>query len=137
MTSPWFHLVKVGDRTFLDGVECPGQAADLLLEAKWEIGPGPPSQPWLRNPTWNRALSYEELELVAKTLPKLFPEEGDWTMKGGRSNSSDLFVELSDEVGRIIRDSAHALLAGNAQNVGRLIMAHLAHRHGLAPGGVK
>lgn len=57
----------------------------------------------------------------------------DWTEKDGRSNSSDLYVELSNEIGQIIRDSAHSLLAGQSNDVGRLILSRLAHTHGFAP----
>lgn len=46
----------------------------------------------------------------------------DWTSAAdGRSNSSPLFLHLCDEVEELIRSEA------------RLIMAQLAHIHGLAP----
>lgn len=57
----------------------------------------------------------------------------DWTVKDGRSNNSDTFVELAKFVGEIIRGSAHDLIAGRADRVGQLIMAQLAHVKGLAP----
>jgi hypothetical protein len=40
-----------------------------------------------------------------------------------------------DEVARLIRWSAHRLIAGDAEAVARLILAQLAHKHGLAPPG--
>lgn len=57
----------------------------------------------------------------------------NWTSKDGGTNSSDEYLRLSDEVARLIRSQAHALLRGDAASVGRLIMAQLAHVHGLAP----
>lgn len=59
----------------------------------------------------------------------------DWTVdpKTGRSNSSRLFHELEREVGRIIRNEAHALIRGDTEGVARFILAQLAHRHGLGP----
>lgn len=59
----------------------------------------------------------------------------DWTVdpETGRSNSSDEFEILSREVGRIIRSEASTLLAGRSDAVGRIVMAQLAHRFGLAP----
>jgi hypothetical protein len=58
----------------------------------------------------------------------------DWTKgRDGRSNTSPLFEALVKEVGRLIRDDAHALLAGRAEETARLIMAQLAHAHGLRP----
>jgi hypothetical protein len=57
----------------------------------------------------------------------------DWTAQDGRSNSSPEFNRLTEEVARLIRDSAHDLIAGRADRVAELIMAQLAHKHGLAP----
>lgn len=58
---------------------------------------------------------------------------GDWTEHGGRTNSSALFLALAAEVGRLIRDDAHTLMRGGYRNTGLLVMAQLAHVHGLAP----
>jgi hypothetical protein len=60
----------------------------------------------------------------------------DWTVdpETGRSNSSPLFQALTDEVARLIRGEAHALLAGRADIAAQLIMAQLAHVHHLVPG---
>ena len=57
----------------------------------------------------------------------------DWTLdpRTGRCNSSVEFMRLRNEVGRLIRDSAHDLIVGRAEDVGGLIMAQLAHVHGL------
>ena len=70
---------------------------------------------------------------IAAVMTKLTPE--DWTVdrKSGRSNSSARFLELSAEVGRLIRRDAFSLLQGRSEDTGRLIMAQLAHVHGLAP----
>lgn len=59
----------------------------------------------------------------------------DWTIdpETGRSNSSELFRELCGEVEGLIRQSAHGLIAGRADQVAGLIMAQLAHVHHLAP----
>jgi hypothetical protein len=51
----------------------------------------------------------------------------------GRSNSSAEFVFLVDEVARLILDDAWTLIRGGARNTAGLIVAQLAHKHGLAP----
>ncbi len=57
----------------------------------------------------------------------------DWTVdvETGRSNSSTAFRDLVVDIERIIRDSAHSLINGRADNVAGSILAHLIHRHGL------
>jgi hypothetical protein len=63
-----------------------------------------------------------------------FKATTNWTCDDeGRSNSSELFEELCTAVTSLIRESAHALIAGRADSVARLIMAQLAHVHGLVP----
>lgn len=59
----------------------------------------------------------------------------DWTVdpETGRSDSSPLYLSLVLEVERLIRGDAHTLIAGRAQNTARLIVSHLAHKHGLVP----
>lgn len=58
----------------------------------------------------------------------------DWTRgKDGRSNSSPLFNALIKEVARLIREDAHILIAGRAEDTAGLILAQLAHVHGLSP----
>lgn len=58
----------------------------------------------------------------------------DWTSdENGRSNSSETFCKLCDEIERLIRNDAHSIVSGNAGSTARLIMAQLAHVHGLAP----
>lgn len=63
----------------------------------------------------------------------------DWTVDPvtGRSNSSPEFMELTKEVGNLIRSEAHSIVRGRTDLVGRLIMAQLAHVHGLAPANVR
>lgn len=57
----------------------------------------------------------------------------DWTLEQNRTNSSKLFLDLCDEVERIIRGDAAQLINGNAGNTARLIVAQLAHKHKLIP----
>lgn len=57
----------------------------------------------------------------------------DWTMYRGKTNCSPQFVGLANEIARIIRDSAHDLIAGRTQSVASFILAQLAHRYGLVP----
>lgn len=59
----------------------------------------------------------------------------DWTAEDGRANSSPLFLALVRDVERMIRDGAHDLITGRAGTVARVIVANLAHRHGLTPTG--
>jgi len=61
--------------------------------------------------------------------------DSDWTVdpRTGRSNSSNQFVSVCDEVERLVRSEAHALMRGDAASVARLIVANLAHKHGLVP----
>lgn len=59
--------------------------------------------------------------------------QAEWTTKDGRSNSSDEFDALVVVVEDLIRGSAHSLIRGDAGSVARLIVATLAHGHGLAP----
>lgn len=62
------------------------------------------------------------------------PEAGvDWTARDGRANASEEFVALGRFVGEILRDQAVAMISGNTDQVGHLIMARLAHEKGLAP----
>lgn len=62
-------------------------------------------------------------------------KEVDWTADptSGASNSSQEFLQLEQEIGRLIRNSAHDIVCGKTDAVGRLILAQLAHVHGLAP----
>ena len=57
----------------------------------------------------------------------------DWTSHNGWTNASPKFQCLCDEVERLIRSDAHSIVNGHAEITARLIMAHLAHVHGLAP----
>lgn len=62
-------------------------------------------------------------------------EGGDWTVdpETGRSNSSAEYLRSVDEVARLIRGSGHSLINGHVRSVAALIVAQLAHVHGLAP----
>lgn len=57
----------------------------------------------------------------------------DWTVKDGRANSSDRFEELVRHVDEIILGAGHDLIHGRSDRVANLIMAQLAHVHGLVP----
>lgn len=58
----------------------------------------------------------------------------DWTaVPNGPSNSSPEFERLVHEVDLLIRQSGHTLIIGGSRSVAGLIMAQLAHVHGLAP----
>ena len=58
----------------------------------------------------------------------------NWTVDiAGRSNNSDKYLRLVDEVDSLIRESAHSLLNGQSHSVAALIVAQLAHKHKLAP----
>lgn len=57
----------------------------------------------------------------------------DWTAFNGRTNCSPLFEKLVEEVERLIRGDARTLMAGRADSTARLVLAQLAHVHGLAP----
>ncbi len=59
--------------------------------------------------------------------------DDDWTAKYGCSNCSDVFEELVAIVERLIRSDAHSLMQGRADSTARLIMAQLAHAHGMVP----
>lgn len=61
----------------------------------------------------------------------------DWTVdpKTGRSNSSPEFLRLCDAVERLIRGDAHKLISGRADATARLVVAQLAHEHGMVPNG--
>lgn len=59
----------------------------------------------------------------------------DWTLNPitHRSNSSELFLAVEREIGRILRGSAASLIAGRTDDVAGLILAQLAHRYGFSP----
>jgi hypothetical protein len=61
----------------------------------------------------------------------------DWTIdpETGRSNSSEQFRRLVDEVARLIAGDKHVLVELHAERTAGLIMSQLAHRQGLAPRG--
>jgi len=63
------------------------------------------------------------------------PIEVDWTVdpETGCSNTSPEFRQLVSEVARLIKAEARGLLSGQVESVAGLIMARLAHKHGLAP----
>lgn len=59
----------------------------------------------------------------------------DWTAdETGRSNSSEIYLHLVKEVEHLIRSDAHMLISGRADATAGLIVAQLAHVHGLVPG---
>lgn len=75
---------------------------------------------------------------VTDNIPKTpFPERTDWTInpETGRSNSSERFKELVQEVARLLGSGAigYALDRRWIESEAQLIMAQLAHLHHLAP----
>lgn len=85
---------------------------------------------------WARDILTDLAEHGYAVVSRVEPGLPDWTEgQDGRSNSSVPFITLRAEVGRIIRDSAADLIAGRSDVVAGLILAQLAHRHGLAPTG--
>lgn len=71
--------------------------------------------------------------LVRYYLSAVAHQKTDWTIADGRSNSSPLFVALCEEIEKTIRGGAYSLIAGDAGSVARVILAQLAHTHGLRP----
>ena len=70
----------------------------------------------------------------------ILPIEVDWTIdpKTNRSNSSPEFVQLVSEVTRLIKNDLLTINGSlkrgeNVEGTARLIIAQLAHVHGLAP----
>jgi hypothetical protein len=61
----------------------------------------------------------------------------DWTTADGITNSSAEFLKLKGEVHRLICNSAFDLINGRVEAVAGLILARLAHAHGLGPTGSK
>lgn len=57
----------------------------------------------------------------------------DWTEKDGVYNRSDLYVQIVKDVEMTIRESAHYLIAGQANGVARNIVSRLAYKFKLAP----
>lgn len=57
----------------------------------------------------------------------------DWTAIDGRTNSAPEYLALIDAVDTIIRGCSHALIGGRSRAVAGMIMAQLAHQHGLTP----
>jgi len=58
----------------------------------------------------------------------------DWTTsKTGHTNSSEKYNDIVDEVERLIYDSAHDIIHGNINQLSRLIVSQLAHKHNMVP----
>jgi hypothetical protein len=58
----------------------------------------------------------------------------DWTTgPAGASNTSEAFLTLCVEVERLIRGDAHQLIAGHVHRTAWLVVAQLAHEHGVGP----
>lgn len=73
--------------------------------------------------------------LALKRSAKKKKPERDWTVDpiSGCANSSRAYVELCGHIERLIRGDASNLIAGQAGRTAGLIMAQLAHVHGLRP----
>lgn len=73
---------------------------------------------------------------MTETLAEQAIPVPDWTVDpaSGRSNASPEFEALVAEVGRLIRGGAGVCLASDwVAATARLVMAQLAHAHGLSP----
>ena len=58
----------------------------------------------------------------------------EWTQgEDGSANSSAKFTWLAHQIADMIQASAYDLLKGHTLRVARVILAKLAHEHGLAP----
>jgi ABC-type phosphate transport system ATPase subunit len=61
----------------------------------------------------------------------------DWTVdhQSGRANSSEAYIELVEAVADLLDNSASQLMSGQPgrRSVARLIVSHLAHKHGMVP----
>lgn len=58
----------------------------------------------------------------------------DWTINRGRTNSSVRFLDLVDDVSSVLRgNGGQCLDAGWCYRMATLIVARMAHLHGLAP----
>lgn len=58
----------------------------------------------------------------------------DWTTHKGRANSSPKFKKLVGEVARLIKSNGgHCLDEGWVEGTAQLVMAQLAHVHGVKP----
>lgn len=70
-----------------------------------------------------------------KDQAQRFPLARDWTVdpKTGRTNASPKFLRLVAAVELLLRESGHSLVNGHADAVARLIVAQLAHKHGMRP----
>lgn len=91
---------------------------------------------WGSGPGWRRIGGPTSPAASVPTEPAPTAESDDWTAgPGGGSNNSHLSKTLTDEVERIIRNGAHDLIAGRAGTVAGVILARLAHEHGLRPRG--
>lgn len=81
----------------------------------------------MKKPSMKRALTKRALQTGRLKIPT------DWTVKDGVCNSSEQYLLLVDAVSSLIRSSAHQLIAGDTRGVAGLIVAYLAHRHGMKP----
>ncbi len=59
----------------------------------------------------------------------------DWTSNGTGCNNSVQYLETVSIVESMIRNDAHMLLSGRADQTARLIVSTLAHNHGFGPNG--
>ena len=57
-------------------------------------------------------------------------DRGAWTNKDGRANSSDLYIEIVEEVARRMRNLQ---VGSSAESEARALVSMLAYEYGLAP----
>ncbi len=80
-------------------------------------------------------LKVEELKRVAlENEIESLQKNDDWTRGAdGRANNSERFNELVGAVDILIRSEGGLIVSGQSERVALLIMAQLAHVHGLRP----
>jgi hypothetical protein len=103
-----------------------GQSIDFIVGAEY--------RGWV-----HRVETDTETGVITMTPVEKFPliHIPDWTTGNeGRSNSSEAYEWLVAQVTRLILNDAHQLINGRANHTAGLIMAQLAHVHGLVPSKV-
>lgn len=105
--------------------------AEAIYDVMRKSDPEGTVYPWVPG---GNSFKQEEARRRARNALSTIPKDGvDWTTDSeGRSNSSEQFKTLVKEVERLIRGDAHMLISGRADLTAGLIMAQLAHRHGLS-----
>lgn len=113
----------------------PGYTGQYTFKAMCDsstVGP-PPAAEFIGVPLCSKCVAIHYREEADKLDPAGAGQPGDWTVKDGRSNSSDDFNHLVKRVEALIRQSGYDLIAGRADRVAGLILAQLAHIYHMRP----